>query len=121
MLVTLPLSLFPASQLLERLLFPEDLDGSHSRALKLLLRPVLTTLVVIVGTSVDSLGALTGFVGATLMMAMGFVVPVRMYEAAHALSSPQPGTRLRKGSILNWAICLAAMSVAFIQCTKSLG
>jgi len=119
LLVTLPLSLFPAAQLLDRLCFAELEQGERKGCVRLLLRPVLMILVVVTGTSVDSLGALTGFVGSTLMLAMGFIVPSRLYAAADALNGP--GRRFRKRRVLNWALSLAAMAVAVIQCSHALG
>eukprot|EP00929_Paragymnodinium_shiwhaense_P050559 TRINITY_DN25452_c0_g1_i1.p1 TRINITY_DN25452_c0_g1~~TRINITY_DN25452_c0_g1_i1.p1 ORF type:complete len:431 (+),score=31.88 TRINITY_DN25452_c0_g1_i1:59-1351(+) len=124
LLVTLPLPLFPAAQLLERLCSSplEEGQGVLHQRWQLMVRPALTILVVAIGASVTSLGALTGFVGSTLMMALGFVLPLRLHAAAKALPghphTRQSGLAVR---IFRAVLCCAAMAVALLKTAGVLG
>eukprot|EP00931_Biecheleriopsis_adriatica_P061950 TRINITY_DN37289_c0_g1_i1.p1 TRINITY_DN37289_c0_g1~~TRINITY_DN37289_c0_g1_i1.p1 ORF type:complete len:439 (-),score=36.92 TRINITY_DN37289_c0_g1_i1:47-1240(-) len=104
LVVTMPIVLFPAVQMLEGIL--DSRTGVGVKVFRSMLRPVLSALVILLGLTVKDLTRFTGIVGATVMVILGFVVPIRLYSAAASCSLSR---HVLHGLIVFAAVCVAVV------------
>jgi hypothetical protein len=130
-----PLSLFPASQMLEGIVVSivqvgqrssAEAEGSSRRGflsmlILVILRPALCVAVVACALVVSGLDHFTGLVGSTVMSILGFLVPVLLYEAALRLE-PARSAGLRYVTIAwHTLLMVAALILASVTTLSYLG